>query len=47
MHNSMDAVKQTDIEENFAMNMHARFKLDPLSFVMLPYLSLGSCYKND
>ena len=36
VHNFIDAMQLRDIEENFAMNPHARFKLDLSSFVTLP-----------
>lgn len=37
LHNFMHSIR--NIEENFVMNMHATFKLNPLSFVTRPYLS--------
>ena len=35
----IDKIQLTDVEENFAMNMHGRFELDPSPFVTLPSLS--------
>ena len=35
----IDKIQLTDVEENFTMNMHGRFELDPSSFLTLPSLS--------
>ena len=41
----IDGMKLIAVEENFIMNMHERFKLDPLSFVMFPSLSCEPAIK--
>ena len=35
----IDYMQLTDCKENFSINIHGRYKLHPLSFLMLPSLS--------
>ena len=41
----MDGIQLIDSKENFTIIMHERFKLNPLSFVTLPSLSLEAAIR--